>query len=171
MEMWNLYTKDREKTEKTMIRGEKQPNDYYHLAVHVCLFNSQGEMLVQKRSDKKNSWPNLWDFTAGGSVLFDETSSQGISRELKEELGIDLSFEETRPAFTTHFDHGFNDIYIKKEDIDINTLILQKEEVQDVKWASIHDIYEMIDCGEFVPYYKSLIELLFDVREKGVVHK
>ena len=46
MELWDLYTKDREKTGKTMIRGAKMPADLYHLVVHVCIFNSSGEMLV-----------------------------------------------------------------------------------------------------------------------------
>lgn len=35
MELWDLYTKDRHKTGKTMMRGAEQPEDLYRLVVHV----------------------------------------------------------------------------------------------------------------------------------------
>ena len=49
---------------------------------------------------------------------------------------------------------------------DINQLSLQYEEVQKVKWASITEILAMIDNGEFIPYHRSLIQVLFDLRKQ-----
>ena len=49
-------------------------------------------------------------------------------------------------------------------------MILQYEEVKRVKWAAKELILKMIDSGEFVPYYKNLIELLFDMRKKFGAH-
>jgi len=49
MERWDLYTQDREKTGKTMVRGDKTPEGFFHLQVHVCIFNTRGEMLIQQR--------------------------------------------------------------------------------------------------------------------------
>ena len=43
---------------------------------------------------------------------------------------------------------------------------MQYEEVQQVKWASMEEIFQMIDEGVFIPYYKSLIQLLFEQRQK-----
>ena len=53
MEIWDLYTKDRIKTEETMVRGEKITKGFYRLVVHVCIFNSRGEMLIQQRQPFK----------------------------------------------------------------------------------------------------------------------
>ena len=68
-------------------------------------------------------------------------------------------------------DQGFDDIYLIEEDIDITKLKLQDEEVQSVKWASLEDIVEMINHNKFVPYHKSLIELLFSMRNKNGAYK
>ncbi len=65
-----------------------------------------------------------------------------------------------------NFNNGFDDIYLIEQDVDINELSLQYEEVQKVKWASKEEIFSVIDSGEFIPYYKSLIQLFFDSRKK-----
>ncbi len=65
-----------------------------------------------------------------------------------------------------NFNNGFDDIYLIEQDVDINELSLQYEEVQKVKWASKEEIFSMIDSGEFIPYYQSLIQLFFDARKK-----
>lgn len=48
MELWDLYTKDRIKTNQTMIRGDKQPEGVYRLVVHVCIFNSKCQVGRQR---------------------------------------------------------------------------------------------------------------------------
>ena len=50
MELWDLYTKNREKLNQTMERGKTQLKNIYRLAVHICLFSFKGEMLVQQVS-------------------------------------------------------------------------------------------------------------------------
>ena len=49
MELWDVYDVVRNKTGRTMVRGETFAEGDYHLVVHVCIFNSKGEMLIQKR--------------------------------------------------------------------------------------------------------------------------
>ena len=53
MEAWDLYTQDRVKTGQTMLRGDPVPEGLFHLQVHVCIFNEQGEMLIQQRQSTK----------------------------------------------------------------------------------------------------------------------
>lgn len=161
MEKWDLYTKDRQLTGKTMIRGEKIPEGFYRMVVHVCIFNSKGEMLIQQRQVNKSGWSNLWDMSVGGHSLAGENSSQAAMREVSEEIGLSLPLEQQRPALTIDFDTGFDDIYTVILDVDTDSLTLQQEEVQAVKWASLEEICGMIDEGTFIPYHKSLIELLF----------
>ena len=71
-----------------------------------------------------------------------------------------------RPALTVNFSRGFDDIYCIVRDVDAQSLRLQAEEVMDVRWAAREDVLRMIDAGTFIPYRKSLIELLFDMRGK-----
>lgn len=170
MELWDLYNKDRIKTGKTMIRGEQQPDGYYRLVIHVCIFNSKGEMLIQQRQSFKKGWSNMWDITVGGSVIAGETSSEAAEREVLEELGYNISLENIPPAITIHFEGGYDDTYLLEQDIDINSLKLQYEEVQAVKWATMEEIMQMIDEGTFIPYHKAKIELLFFLRNHKGAH-
>ena len=49
MELWDLYDENRVNLGKTMVRGEKQHDGVYRIVVHACIFNSQGQMLIQQR--------------------------------------------------------------------------------------------------------------------------
>lgn len=166
MELWDLYDVNRIKTNQIWVRGEKlQPGDY-HLVVHVCIFNSDGEMLIQQRQPFKEGWPNMWDLTVGGSATTGDTSQTAAQRELYEEIGLELDFQQVRPHLTINFERGFDDIYLIEKDVELHTLTLQYEEVQNVKWASREEILAMIRNGEFISYYESLIQLLFDNRKQ-----
>lgn len=170
MEIWDLYTKDRIKTDKTMVRGTAHPYGYYRIVVHICIFNSEGKMLIQQRQPFKKGWSGLWDITAGGSAISGDTSQSAAERELREELGVDISFEELRPAITVNFKEGFDDIYLIENDISIDTLKLQYEEVQAVKWANAEEILQMINDELFIPYNKDFIRSLFFLRNHKGLH-
>jgi len=161
MEIWDLYDFNRQLTGKTIKRGDHIPDGYYRLVVHICIFNSRSEMLIQKRQPFKSGWSGMWDVSVGGSAVSGDTSAKAAERELFEELGLKHSFEGVRPSITYSFDKGFDDVYIFTEDVDISSLKLQYEEVEMVKWADIDEIKRMIDIGEFIPYDKSYIDLLF----------
>ena len=63
------------------------------------------------------------------------------------------------------FGHGFDDFYTVTKDVDISSLKLQYEEVQQVKWADVDEIKSMIDKGIFIPYNKSFIDVLFHFKD------
>ena len=164
MELWDVYDVDRCLTGNTMMRGEPFEKEAYHLVVHICIFNSDGKLLIQQRQTFKHGWSGKWDVTCGGSALKGESSREAAHRELLEEVGIDIDFSNVRPHLTVNFEHGFDDIYLLERDIDESKLKLQYEEVKAVRWASCEEIFSLIDSGEFIPYYKSLIQLIFDKR-------
>ena len=66
------------------------PDGYCHLVVHVWIRNSKGEYLVSQRSANRPVNPLLWE-CVGGSVLKGEDSLTAALREVKEEIGLDLS--------------------------------------------------------------------------------
>lgn len=169
VEILDLYTKDRTLAGITMKRGEQVPEGLYRLIVHVCIFNSKGELLIQQRQPFKQGWSNLWDLSVGGSAVSGDTSALAAEREVKEELGLHLPLEGTRPALTVYFKDGFDDFYIVEKDIDLTDLTLQYEEVQDVKWATKEDIIRLVDEGLFLPWHKSLIDMLFYMRNHNQI--
>jgi len=166
MELWDIYDKDRIKIGKTMVRGAEFEPDCYHMVVHACIFNANGEMLIQQRQPFKEGWPNMWDITVGGSATTGDSSQDAMERELFEEIGLKLNLQQVRPNLTINFDRGFDDVYLIEKEVDIDTLVLQEAEVQRVKWATKEEIFTLLDSGEFIPYYKSLIQLLFDMKGK-----
>lgn len=172
METWDLYNYERVKTEKIMFEDDIQPQGYYRLVVHVCIFNEKGEMLIQQRQPCSKGWSDMWDIGVGGSVISGENSQEAAQREVFEELGISMPFENIRPSLTINFDKGFDDIYLVRMELDETKLHLQKEEVKAVKWADEKQIMEMITEDVFIPYDVALIKMLFLLKdEKGVYTK
>ena len=165
MEYWDIFDIDRIPTGRTAIRGEEIPRGDYHVAVHICIFNSEGKMLIQQRQPWK-SFGDKWDVTVGGNAQKGESSREAARRELKEELGIELDFSALRPNMTMNFEQGFDDFYLINRDVDLASLSLQPEEVKAVRYASEEEILSLIDKGEFIPFFKSFVTLLFDVRQK-----
>lgn len=161
MEMFDMYDRDRRLTGSTRLRGSKLAAGEFRLVVNLSIMNSNQQMLIQQRQPFKDGWPNMWDLTVGGSAIAGETSQEAIARETQEEIGLHLDFSTTRPFLTLNFDEGFDDHYIVYQDIDLTTLTLQVSEVQAIKWATRAEILELILAGEFIPYHKGFIDLLF----------
>lgn len=164
MELWDIYDAERQKTGRTIKRGEKFENGDLHVVVHICIFNSDGKMLIQQRQSFKDMFPDMWDVTVGGSALAGETSAQAAMRETLEEIGFELELSMQRPHFTINFENGFDDFYIIVQDVDISALTLQYEEVKAIRWASREEIHMMMQNGEFIARHKSLIDLIFDMQ-------
>jgi isopentenyl-diphosphate delta-isomerase type 1 len=62
-----------------------------HRAVHVLVFNAQGELFLQKRSMAKDTFPGVWDSSASGHVDTGEEYDDCAVRELEEELGLKVA--------------------------------------------------------------------------------
>ena len=165
-EIIDLYNVDRVPTGKTAKRGDPLEDGTYRMVVHVCIFNSKGEMLIQKRADDIVRWPSFWDISVGGGASAGDTSRQAAERETAEEIGLSIDFSDRRPVITVNFSDGFDDFYTIEKDISLEDLNLQTEEVTDAKWATQKEIEDMIDEGSFIPYQKELLGYLFFARER-----
>lgn len=164
MELVDLYDENRVPLGRTAERSARKGPGEYRTVVHVCLFDSRGRMLIQQRAPEKIIWPNLWDVSVGGGVDAGEDSRRGAEREFREELGYPLDLGGLRPSVTVNFDGGFDDFYILTKDLVLEDLTLQKEEVRAVRWAALEEILDMMDQGTFIPYPKSFLRFLFDMR-------
>lgn len=139
-------------TGKTETRANCSKYGLWHKAVCVFIINSKEQVLLQKRSANKKTWPNMWDVTAGGNVLAGEFGFQAIIRECKEELGIELNKNDITfigSVISTNkkgdiINNYFNEYYIANKEVDTAKLQLQKEEVSEVKWIDKNEIIERI---------------------------
>ena len=77
------------------------------------------------------------------------TPDDTITKEIKEELGLDVKIEELTLFYTDKRKYAFQDAYYLKKDIDMNEITVQKEEVEYVKWLSIDEINKLIENNEF----------------------
>ena len=59
-----------------------------HRAAHVLVFNSRGQVFLQKRSLRKDRQPGVWDSSASGHVDAGEDYDTAAARELAEEIGL-----------------------------------------------------------------------------------
>lgn len=154
MELWDIYDKNRNKTGKTIKRGERLQKGEYHLIVHIWIKNSNNEFLIQQRSEKVKN-PLVWS-TTGGSAVAGEDSFTAALREVKEELGIDLTdkkgylFEEG--IYEEDNQQYLSDTYLYFIDIDIKDLKLQTEEVKQAKYEKMSKVKEMMANDEFFIY-------------------
>ena len=169
MERVDLYDENRFPLGKTADRREHRTGGIpgeYRVVVHVCIFNSGGELLIQQRSRKKEAFPGKWDLSAAGGVCAGETSRRGAEREVREELGYPLDLTGVRPSLTVNYDGGFDDFFlVVREDLDIRQLKLQEEEVAAVRWAAEEEVLSLLERGEFVGYPASFLRFLFEMRD------
>ena len=59
-----------------------------HPVVHLHIFNRAGDLLLQKRSLRKDIQPGKWDTAVGGHVDYGESIDEALRREVREELGV-----------------------------------------------------------------------------------
>lgn len=73
------------KTTRKEAHGKLRP---LHPVVHLHVFNSRGELYLQKRPQWKDVQPGKWDTATGGHVGYGESIENALMREVAEELGI-----------------------------------------------------------------------------------
>ena len=72
-------------------RGEVHRLGLRHRAVHVLVFNGRGELFLQKRSLRKDTFPGAWDSSTSGHLDTGEDYDAGAVRELREEIGLEVT--------------------------------------------------------------------------------
>ena len=169
MELWDLYTEDRELAGLDHVRGEELPENLYHLVVHIWIRNSKGEYLISQRSATRPTFPLRWE-CAGGAVLKGESSLQGAIREAKEEVGVDLRPENGKVVYTkvrqTIDGKKFNDImdaWLFEYDGEVSLDNATTDEVAQVVWMKKDQIAELIETKQMV----GTLEYFFTEVEKG----
>ena len=151
MEIWDLYTERRELTGKTHIRGEKIPQDFFHLVVQVWIRNGKGEYLISQRSADRPSFPLMWE-CVGGSALIGEDSLKAALREIKEEIGLDLPPDKgiLVHSFVRHIYADIVDVWLFEYDGEIDLNDATTAEVAQTKWMKRDEIKALFEKNKLV---------------------
>jgi isopentenyl-diphosphate delta-isomerase type 1 len=127
-----------------------------HRVVHILIFNKKGELLLQKRSQKKDIAPGKWDTSVGGHVNPGEPDREAAEREMKEELGIGLYnmvflytylFSNRRESELVS---TFSFVYEGE-------LRFNQEEIDEVRYWSLKEIRENIGKNIFSNHFEEEI--------------
>jgi 16S rRNA (adenine1518-N6/adenine1519-N6)-dimethyltransferase len=134
-------------------RSEIHQRGLTHRAVHIFLFNSAGDIYVQRRSAIKDRFPRRLDSSAAGHVDPGESYEQSARRELKEELGIEADLEEVlRLRASEISDNEHVVLYRALSDLDPS---LDPEEIQWGGFMARDTLTELMAerPDEFVPVF------------------
>lgn len=131
-----------------------------HRAVHVWVFNRQGELFLQKRPSTMEMCPSMWDSSVGEHVEIGEKYEQAALRGLKEELNIKgaklnrLSKKLVKHKNAHEIITLFSTTFDKK--IKIN-----KNELADGRFFSKAEISELVANKKTTPFFNVFFNKCF----------
>ena len=139
MEMVILVDKDDNQI-GTMEKMEAHRKGELHRAFSVIVFNSKGEMLLQKRAKSKYHSGGLWTNACCSHPVPDEKIDVTIRRRVREEMGIDVTptfsykFLYKTPLDQNLIEHELDYVFVADFD---GKPTLNQEEAEDWKYASV----------------------------------
>lgn len=124
-----------------------------HPVVHLHVFNSQGEIYLQKRPDWKDIQPGKWDTAVGGHVDLGENIDQALRREVQEELGI----TEFTPELLEHyvFESAREKELVFAHKAVYDGPVTPSAETDGGRFWSMQEIQENMGKGVFTPNFES----------------
>lgn len=153
-EYFDVLDENGNMTGEVKLRQEVHRDGDWHKAVHIWIFNRNGEVLLQRRSPNKDSYPNMLDISSAGHLSAGDSSIDGALRELEEELGLYVDKEElklfdcmkiSRVFKETFINNEFNDLYYLITDKKTNDMTIQEEELSEIFFIPFDTLKQMIN--------------------------
>lgn len=123
-----------------------------HPVVHLFVFNSNGELFLQKRSPSKKIQPDKWDTSVGGHIASGESVEKALVRETEEELGftpknsIALYHYAWRSEIESELVYAFAVYYD-------GAIAIDKNEISEGRFWKIDEIEKKLNDGTFTPNF------------------
>lgn len=146
-EMVDVLDVQGNKTGQQLMKSEVHKKGLWHGATHLWIYNSKGEVLLQRRHPDKLLWGNLWDISVAGHIKAGEIPEATMLEEADEELGLSIKADKAvfvgivpaeLPIPPDGWIHrGLNWTYVLKKDLDIKDLTLEEGETSEVRWVSL----------------------------------
>ncbi|MGN1147398.1 MAG: NUDIX domain-containing protein [Lachnospiraceae bacterium] len=159
MEILDIVDEAGNPTGQTVEREIAHRDGIRHRTAHVWIFRKKEgrvQVLLQKRSDNKDSDPGCYDISSAGHIPAGVDYITSAVRELKEELGVDVDGEkllycgQRRFRFDKEFhgkpfrDNQVSNVYALWLDREEKDFMLQEEEVSEVRWMDFYDCMEAV---------------------------
>ena len=127
-----------------------------HPVVHLHVFNSRGELYLQKRPEWKDIQPGKWDTAVGGHVDLGESVEQALQREVREELGITdfTSQQVTHYVFESAREREL--VFTYKTVYD--GVIRPSDELDGGRFWTMDEIKSNLGKGVFTPNFEGEVE-------------
>ena len=167
MELLDVFDSNGNKTGRVVVRGDKSVllSEDEHIAVGVIFIeNSEGKFLMQKTSLEKGGEYS----STGGHIVSGEEPIVSIKREVLEELGIDVSNDNIISLGYMLYDKPLRYLFYLKKDIDLDDVVVQKEEVEFVKYMSVDEINDLINNNLITKSHGILFKELLSKLNLGV---
>lgn len=137
-----------------------------HRAFSIFIYNSAGEMLIQRRAQQKYHFGGVWANTCCSHALKDEPLEETAHRRLQHELGFDTALEE---AFSFIYkaqdpssglvEHELDHVFVGQFD---GTSTPHPDEIDAVKWIAVANLQQAIveDPQQYAPWLRIALERL-----------
>ncbi|MBD5367334.1 MAG: NUDIX domain-containing protein [Bacteroides sp.] len=127
-----------------------------HPVVHLHVFDTDGNIYLQKRSLNKDIQPGKWDTAVGGHVDYGETVECALRRESREELGL----EHIEPAhlvtydFTSDREHELVNVFCITVNRETFNPHIDPVEIDEGRFWSNEEVEAAISCGILTPNFE-----------------
>ena len=159
MEFFDVVDDNGMPTGQVVSRDVAHRDGVPHRTAHVWIVRRTDrgyDILLQKRSRNKDSFPGMYDTSSAGHIPAGDEPVESALRELREELGIEAEPEDLRCAGMFHgryakefhgsmfVDNEVIRLYVYQKPVNIKELSLQESEVEEVRWFDLEEVWNEI---------------------------
>ena len=131
-----------------------------HPVVHLHVFNSKGDIYLQKRPEWKDIQPGKWDTAVGGHIDYGETPEEALHREVREELGITKFCPEQLDMYVFESQRERELVYVNRTTYD-GEICPSAAELDGGRFWTMQEIHEAMGKGILTPNFESEFKRCF----------
>ena len=142
-------------------RGEFHSGTHLlHPVVHLHVFNSQGDIYLQRRPEWKDIQPGKWDTAVGGHIDYGETPEDALRREVREELGITDFTPIAMGKYVFESQRERELVYVHRTIYD-GSIHPSADELDGGRFWTLQEICDSIGQGILTPNFESEFKRFF----------
>ena len=141
-------------TGRLVSRAEAHRTGAWHRSVHIWVIRGE-KVLMQRRAMSKDSFPGCIDASCTGHVDAGETFTEAAVRELKEEIGLEVTSDDLHCFMQqtvinkddTLFNREYNVVYLLDSSVPLDTLKCDRSEIDDIFWIDLESLRSAVELG------------------------